>query len=360
MAARLTSSLLGAYTYTLTHPKRVFLFLFGLFALLFIGANALIPKQEAHAIIPVIIGAAALIIGAGAVGSWALDEAGDTIGDMLRNAANSMFAMSDTTLSSLGSYDALTRNFDQIFEGIEPFIYNVHQTAAIPIANTVLLIFLVVGLVKAVSHMGRSETGIDFMQLLLVFVVFAFLKSIIDASYSWMVLAFDIVRSLISSTFAVAGDFSAATASTGMIGDNVENWGALLVAFLVAFLTWIIAVVVSFISSIVITVRGVQIYVYTAFASIPLAFFVSESSRSVATGFLKRYLAVLFSGAIMALLFCLMGLAVTSGTAVNLDTTESHDFVAGLSNILVSTGGYIAFAWCLFKSGAWAKEFVGV
>ena len=108
-------------------------------------------------------------------------------------------------------------------------------------------------------------------------------------------------------------------------------------------------------------VRSIQIYVYSAFASLPLAFFVSESGRSVATGFLKRYIAVLFSGAIMALLFMMMSaIAATGGAATQPNFGDADGVLTYCLQMFMGLVPYMAYAFCLFKSGAWAREFVGV
>ena len=321
------------------------------FAAVALLAVFLTPRHQAEALLP-ILGVLA-VTGATALGSMAVDAVTNGLEDMLRGAANAC-------ITSLTSPDTLTVGYDQMFSGLSPMMYNVHHLAAVPIANIVLAIFLIVGLVKVVSHMGRTEMGVDTVALMSVFIVYAFLKAGIDSSYSLMILGFDISRMLISNVVAV-GAGSMPDNPVNYLPDSVGNSALLIVCLIISVLYLLISLVVKAVASLVLVVRSIQIYVYTAFASLPLAFFVSESGRSVATGFLKRYIAVLFSGAIMALLFMMMSaIAATGGAATQPNFGDADGVLTYCLQMFMGLVPYMAYAFCLFKSGAWAREFVGV
>lgn len=337
------------------NSKRMTFLLMATAAFLIALVTACIPASPAFAKIPIIDD----------VASWAADLANDNfLSPMLRSGANVMLSLVGNQLNQVTAGDMLTRNFDNLIPSIQPILYNIHQNAAIPIANIVLCIFLVVGLCKAISHMGQAETGINIMELLMVFCVFALVKSCIDSSFAWMKFGYDICRWLIVLTQRnanLSGDGSGTQISA--IPDDMGNCGVLCAIIIVSVLMLIVAFIIVAIAQVTVIVRSIQIYVYTAFAALPLAFFVSESSRSIATGFLKRYVALLFSGAILVLLFCCMsainGISLTSfATSVDWHTAEGS--TNAISNIFFSIIPYIAFAFCIVKSGAWAREFVGI
>lgn len=328
------------------------------FAAVALLAVFLAPRHQAEAVLP-ILGAVA-VVGATALGTMAVDAMTSGLEDLLRGAVNGLLGMANACISSLTSPDALTAGYDQLFSGLSQMMYNVHHLAAVPIANIVLAVFLIVGLVKVVSHMGRTEMGVDTVALVSVFVVYAFLKAGIDSSYSLMILGFDLSRMLITNVVAV-GAGSIPDNPVNYLPDSIGNSALLLVCLIMAFLYLAISLAVKVVASLVLVVRSIQIYVYTAFASLPLAFFVSESGRSVATGFLKRYVAVLFSGAIMALLFMMMSaIAATGGAAAQPSFGDADGILTYCLQMLMGVVPYMAYAFCLFKSGAWAREFVGV
>lgn len=345
-----------AYAWSVLHRKAATLVLALAVALASSVAVAASPGT-AHAIAPIIVGIIALVAGGAAV-SVGFSEVETTIEDALRNAANTSLAGAGSMLQVGATGQLLTTPFDSIYPAVQPIVYNVHQAVCIPAANVVLVVFMVVGLGKVMQRMGQTETGVDMWQLVMVFVGYAFAKAMIDASYELMVLAFDFVRHIIVQVLSMSGGSSALEVQG--IPESVKGMGWLLVACVVSLIVWFATWLVSLLAQVVVMVRAVQIYVYTAFGSLPLAFLASESSRPMATGFLKRYIALLFAGAIMALLFVMYGAVVGQiGTTSVVPDTWEHG-VQFLCELMMSLGAPIAFGWCLFKSGSWARDFVGV
>lgn len=351
----LTTKINDALIWAVCNPRPV-TFVFGILVVALVGVSLLTSPQPAHAVfplIPILVG----LVGLG-VGAIAIDQAATSVEQVLRDGINMCLSVSSSMLQSVVSSDLLTKSFDQIYPSVQPIIYTIHQTAVIPVANVVLAIFLIVGLGKVVQSMGRTESGVDLWQLIMVFVSYALAKAVIDASYELMILCFDLVRNLIKTVMEVGVASGAMTVHA--VPKDVNNTGILVVMAVISVLSMLVTIAVCLLSQVVVIVRGIQIYVYTAFAALPLAFFTAESSRSMATGFLKRYIALLFSGAIMALLFIMFGLiigniGITSGSA---DTIEHA--VKWICEMCFSLTSVVAFGWCIFKSGAWARDFVGV
>ena len=79
----------------------------------------------------------------------------------------------------------------------------------------------------------------------------------------------------------------------------------------------------------------------------------------MATGFLKRYAALLLAGLLMAVLFVLFGLMIQSQVLPAVPT-EADKVAQWSVTMFEKIGWAVAFAYCLFKSGAWARDFVGV
>ena len=288
---------------------------------------------------------------------------GDVIADMtglsgmLRGGVNMNLANTTEALKNIASNGDLTKKLSEINPAAYTWLKALHKNAAVPLANVVLLTFMVVGLGKVISHAGRTESGVDLWQLVMVFIAYSFAKAIIDASWELMEFAYDIVGQYIK----YALDAGAATwnSTPPAAPDSVKNAGALLTMWIITLITWLIATVCGMVANVVVIVRVIQIYVYTALAPVSLGTLVAEGGRQMATGFLKRYAALLLSGLLMAVLFVLFGLMIQSQVLPAVPD-KSAAVAAWSAEMFTKIGWAVAFAYCLFKSGAWARDFVGV
>lgn len=319
-------------------------------------AMALEP-ESAHAaipLVPIVIGSVVAAVG----GGFVLGEAGGAIQDWLRDCVNAIISVSSSMVSSLVHSDALTKPFDGMFETVYPVVYSIHQSVVITLADVVLVVFLLVGLGKLVQDINRTESGVDLWRLVMLFVAFSFCKTIIDSSFELMVFVYEIVRALIQSVMEI-GEAGGALSVTP-VGEDVKNAGVLMLMLLVSALSMLVVSGACMIAVGATIVRGVKIYVMTCYAPIPLAFFVSDSSRPMATGFLKRYLATLFSGAILALLFMMFGALVGNMSMTSTAPDSFEHIVQWCCEMMFSLVGVCAFGWAVYKSGSWAQEFVGL
>lgn len=318
-----------------------------------------------------------------AVVAWAADEAtgGITINDQgymefpgmegepsimdnllsgpLRGACNWCLEIANNFIVNTGNLEYLTQSFSDIFPTIEPMIHQIYNTIALPTGNVVLVVFLVVGLCRAVSNMGKSDAGYDLWQILVVFIVYAFMVTILNSSYHLMVGLFNVSRDLIQSVVSVG--VNSGVMNVQLIGESATDVGFLLAALIICFLTMIVSFIIFAITYGVMIIRCIQCYVYTTFAAVPLAFFVSESGRSVATGFCKRYLALLFSGVIMVLLMLMYSSIISSFSAfITAGAASADQGITYITALVAPMITSIVFAWSMLRSGQWANDFFGV
>lgn len=297
------------------------------------------------------------IVGIVALGGMALGAATDTLDDVLRSLCNFLLSGAQGFINSVTQSDLLTRDFDQLFPTVVGTVRNVHTTIAVPVALTVLTILFVFGFARAMSEMAEKETGMELWGIVKSLVAYSLLSSAIGASFDILMLMFRMAQHLIAGVLASGG----AAASIYMaVPDSVENAGVLLGIAVAALVVWAVSAAVFLISQVVVILRAIQIYVWTAFSSLPLVFLVSDSSKSVAMSFLKHYVALLFSGAIMALLFLMYGAVMDSIALTAVSWTEDSDAVMFACELVASTASTVAFGWSVFKSGQWARDFVGV
>lgn len=290
----------------------------------------------------------------------------------IRDGANAnlaaMTASMNTQLSSeylIGSLDtifALDSDGDQgqgvVDTGPYALMKNVHQKAAVPLANVVLLIFLVAGLGKQISNAGRTETGVDMWQIMLVFIMYTAMKIICDSSWEILELAYNIVNSIIVLVGA-SGDVSLGTSFVA-IPDEVNSFAPLMTLWITSFIAMLASMVCSVCMWSAMVIRLIQVYIYTAFSPIPLATAVSESGRPMATGFLKRYAAILLSGVIMAGLLLIFPTLVKAIMLTPEAITDGAKYTTYLYTIVYNLALIAICTWSMFRSGAWARDFVGV
>lgn len=310
---------------------------------------------EAHAIawfVPIIVGA----IGAGVAGLAATAVAG-SVEEALRGLINSILSVNQTLIGSIAGADGLVDNFSNLISEAYPVIQTVHASAVMPLAYVVLAIFFCAALVRLLEEIGAAETGVDLWRIIWVFILFAFAKIVIDNSWGLALAAYSIVTQFTEQIVQVstaAGSFSVAE-----VNDDFNNTALLLLMVIFALLSMVFTMAVVAASHFTLIVRAIQLYVYTAFAPIPLATFVSPSARPIATGFVKSYVALLLTGAILALLICLF--SVMGGQLVIEAQPDSPEgVITWCVNIFVNLIVYVAFAWAMFRSGAWARELVGL
>lgn len=316
-----------------------------------------VSPQEAAAlpIIPIVVGAG--IIAAFFAGGDIVGAAASTLQEGLRGAVNFELATISASIDSFTQSNMLTQDLSSIMPGVVDVLRTIHDTVAIPAANIVLLVFLLVGLGKMIADINRSESGADLWRVCMVFIGYAFAKTIVDGSWALMQLAFDIVRWVIVS---IANNPATEMAfAANAIPDSVENWGVLLMMLLVAFLVKVVVLFVIVLANITVIVRCIQIYVYICLAPLPLATLVSDGGRSIATHFMKAFASVLVAGAILSLLFVMMGAFISNLSATTVDPTTIDAAIQWVIELFFSVGVFLAFGWCVFQSGTWARDFTG-
>lgn len=325
-----------------------------------IGISLLIPTQSAHA--SWLTDAANNVVSSlgDAVTNIISSTADEWFSPLLRTAVNLLIGVSNTVITSITDGDTLTSTFTTLIDGAYPTIRTIHHNVVVPFAYAVLAVFFVMGLVRQLQTMGQHESGIDMWQLMLVFLMLAMGIVIIQNSLELMTGIYALITEAISELMDV-GAASASLSTVGTVDEDFDSAGLLLVMLIVALLGVALSLICWLVIHVVILARSVQIYVYTCFAPLPLACLASESARPMATGFLKRYVATVGSGGVIALLLILYSAVANNWTlttsVVPTGVTDTIEWIIGYVGNLVPM---IMLAWTMSKSGAWAREMVGV
>lgn len=295
------------------------------------------------------------------VGSFlGIDQVVDSfVSGMLRGSINSCLSLASTILTASADTSSLTKGFGEVWPTLAPVVKAIHETIAVPIANVVLATFLVVGIVKYMQRLGQADAAADSWTLIMVFVLYALVKSCIDASFPLMVMCFDMCRNAIEAVLQLGGPGGVAV-SFAAVPDDVNGAGWLFLALLVSIIVLLASWIASVATQLVIIIRMIQLYVYTALAAVPLSAIISDSGRSIATGFMKKYLALLLTGVIIAILVVMYSVVLTSvGTTADIAAGGEASAIQYLWELLGSTVTSLAMIFCMFKCSSWARDIVG-
>lgn len=339
--------------------KAIVLFAAMMAAIVLIGSG--IHPERAYAadsdILNNLLGAVAGV-GGQILGDIAFDTATSTLEDFLKGALNGLLSMSTALLSNAARGTLLTASFDSLLgEGadVSETLMQLHEGTAVPLGNLTLLILLVFGMMKLVSKIGTTESGLDTWQLVWLLVMFGFAKVAVDSSWELMMLGYDVMHQFVTMTLQTP---EAVFEVTGA-GEDVKNAGILLAMIVMAMIMLIGNLVVCAGTYLVVMVRNIQIYLYTVFAPIPLACMVSEGGREVTKNFVKKYVALLLTGVIIALFYVMMGIVTSSIGTPSTEVTDPSSLGTWALECLMSMMVYGAFVWAMFKSGTWARDIVG-
>lgn len=293
-----------------------------------------------------------------AFGFSLLDPINDWLAGILRDVCNSLLYFEAMVLSNIATGSDLAKAFTELIPSAMPVIEQVHWSVSVPLANLVLLIFLVTGLVRTVSRMSATGGGVDVWQLMVVFVVYAFMKTVIDSSWYLMALTYEVLMDFLPAIRSTA----LPAASFTPLPDDFTDLASLLLTLIVALVVLLIVGACYLVCLTTVMVRSIQIYAYTAFGAIPLASAVSEGSRHVATSFVRKYVALVFTGLLLALLFAMMAGTVNFVGAVATVPTASDpaSIPKYAMELMASPVLLIAYTFCIVRTGDWARDLMGL
>lgn len=239
----------------------------------------------------------------------------------------------------------------------------IHNAAVKPITAIVLSIMFVIMLASTSTRVeGDRELGVRIIAA----TMFKAVLVLVVAQNANLVLGG--INDIATAIADTANDVDVGTgAGTGMLlGDELHDdiadagmvqqlgmLAILLIPFIVAQFGSVVAIVLIF-------VRFLQMYMMSAFASLPLAFFGHEDTKSIAIGYLKRYATTALQG-VMIIIAVKMYQALVGGWlagSVTYDgSTDMWNFVtSNFGNFVVAPAVLI---FLLFGSNSLAKAVVG-
>lgn len=267
----------------------------------------------------------------------------------------------------LGIYSEIGKGMTSVLSDAvkSPSVYNstawssvtkFNSDVVLPIAWTILSLFL---LIELVSLFKRADVrGMDSIYWVCIIILKILLAKLLMENMTTIINAiFDISSHMVTSaqsSFSSASDgftlTNEAKANLSLAMSNESVLG-MLGLWIIAVLVKVANSVCTVLAKVIVDLRFIEIYVFTAIASLPFATLSSNEYSSIGKNFIKRMIALALHVIFIIVVFFIYG-ALCNGATV--DTTSA-------SNMLVQALGYsILCVIALFQTGGWSKQLMGV
>ena len=265
--------------------------------------------------------------------------------------------------AAVGNTDDLLLSPEQYNSALYQGAITIHNTAVKPITAIVLSVMFVIMLASSSTRVeGDRELGVRIIAATM------FKCALVLVVAQNAVLILNAINSIATTVVSTANSVDVGgTAGVGsQIGDAMRDDIAdagmvkqlgMLVILLIPF---IVAEVGGVLATVLVFVRFLQLYMLSAFASLPLAFFGHEDTKQIGVGYLKRYATTALQGVMLIIAVKLYQALLSGwlGNSVHYDgTTDMWNFVIGnFGSFLVAPAVLI---FLLFGSNSLAKAIVG-
>ena len=265
--------------------------------------------------------------------------------------------------AAVGNTDDLLLSPEQYNSALYQGAITIHNTAVKPITAIVLSVMFVIMLASSSTRVeGDRELGVRIIAA----TMFKCALVLVVAQNAVLILnAINSIATTVAST-ANSVDVGGTAGVGSQIGDAMRDDIAdagmvkqlgMLVILLIPF---IVAEVGGVLATVLVFVRFLQLYMLSAFASLPLAFFGHEDTKQIGVGYLKRYATTALQGVMLIIAVKLYQALLSGwlGNSVHYDgTTDMWNFVIGnFGSFLVAPAVLI---FLLFGSNSLAKAIVG-
>lgn len=283
------------------------------------------------------------------------------------NLAADWFNIYAGLVGAMAPSSMISGNFQGLFgsQDVWNLVSNLHQTVVIPLAESILALFMLVQLIKISQRMDATATLTAVKDIVFLAVTFVIFHWIIVNSLDLVTAVYDELNKVSTAL----GDSGAVSPIEGLDWSSLDLSSASVpgcLSLLVCAAITLIAGAAAYVVAIVVALaRGIQLYVMAAMSPVPLALLGFEDTRQMGIGFLKNFCAAALAGAIMIFLFIAYPL-IASATAQTITSSSLEGLIYGNASP-VSTFQAI-LAWLaisallilgLVKSGSWAKDILG-
>ncbi|WP_316302821.1 type IV secretion system protein [Clavibacter michiganensis] len=262
-----------------------------------------------------------------------------------------------------GSTDDLLNSPAKYNDGLWKAALTINDVGVKPVAAVVLAIMIVLMLA---SHASRIEGDRELGVKIIASTLFKAALVIIAVRESVHFLdAINEIGTYISGAASKA-NVAAAGGDAVKLGDqardDIKDAGTVkqLGMLVVLLLPFIVEKVVSVVATVLIFVRFLQLYMLTAFASLPITFFGHEDTKPMAIGYLKGYASTVLQGVMIVFAVIFYKSLLGSWIGGNLSYNSGDDIwdwiIGNFGSFLIAPA---VLGFLLFGSQGLAKKIVG-
>ena len=239
-------------------------------------------------------------------------------------------------------------------------VYNystiVLQNVAMPIAYTVLALFLVMELYKVSMKVegagGGNQLGAELVFRVMIKMVIC--KAVLDETPNVLKAIYNATTEF---TVAISSILGGGGPTGGMdiaalkpVIEELGFWGGIPVIIIVCIILLITLLAIG-LANVIIVARFVELFVYICIAPIPIATLPNEEMSQIGKNFLKSFAAVCVQGTLIFLVLSFFPLLIQSGFLDNSGATG--DIYLSLLGITCYS---IVLILAIFSTGKWAKS----
>lgn len=278
------------------------------------------------------------------------------VNDILKPPIQAMFDGAWNLIGMISASTILTAPFESMLGDGGTTVYNladsVNDTVVKPIALSVLALAMLVQLIHVAGKADQDAAMPILRDLVMIALFYVCFRWLINNSADLCVAVYRDFNEI------TAGISSAAHVNdSGLRIGDLNGFGEVFMMLLNVLIVYLFAFIAVVVSMVMAYMRAIQLYIFAAFAPIPLALLGFEQSRQFGIGFIRNFVALVLAGAVMVfILFCFPLLVNAAIAAGRLGT--DYSFVPGMGPVTL-------IAMCLLliigmlKSGAIARSVLG-
>ncbi len=252
-------------------------------------------------------------------------------------------------LANTGGFTALAQQSPSEFNPeLWDTVTKFNQTAVLPVAYLVFGCFIMADFIKVLTK--QNPNGLEAMHMVLIVIVKmvigeAILTNIPDIIDS----IFGIAAEMLKNNTLIASNI---TLDSSTLSDALEQEGilSLLAIFFQALVIGGVDEICNVLINLVVQLRYIEIYVFTAIAALPLAVITSSNHEVsvIGYGYLKRMCALAIQVVFIMVCFMMYTAIVNNGSF----TITDNNVVMDLWSMI---GNSILLVIALFQTGTWSK-----
>lgn len=268
-----------------------------------------------------------------------------------------------------------TGSFTKLFNGQETvwnIVSGVHQSAVIPLAESILALFMLVQLIKISQRIDATATLPAVKDIVFLAVMYVIMHWLIVNSLDLATAVYDefnnIAKLIDGNANIDMGSISSSIDFDSLDYSNASIGGCFMLVIF-ALLSAGVGLIAYLVSLYAVLARSIQLYIMAAFSPIPLSLLGFDATRQMGIGFIKNFCAAALAGAIMlfimnaypAIMTALMateGLSYTELVNPFLGAMDSLS-ISAIETLLTFMATSLLLIAGLVKSGTWAKEVLG-